>query len=161
LEKITSFLIIFKETVISITRWIDRHNGFVTAIATVFIAAFTLALIFANRKLWKVSREHSKHLEASVAISKEAADAATNSAKVAETALHVAERAYLRINNFEVVNFRISQHLNIRYEIHNVGHTPAEIIESLTIVDVVPKAFFKTPGYDIDKAFIGPKEAFI
>lgn len=89
------------------------------------------------------------------------AKAATDSAQVAETALHVAERAYLKIEKFEVVNFSTGDHLNVRYEIHNVGHTPAQIMESLTIVDIVEKDSFKTPVYDIERGLIGPKQAFI
>lgn len=89
------------------------------------------------------------------------AKAATDSARVAETALHVAERAYLKIANFKLVNFSKGDHINVSYEIHNVGHTPAQLVESLTIVDVVEKDSFKIPVYDIEKGLIGPKQAFI
>jgi hypothetical protein len=92
---------------------------------------------------------------------KKAANAAKDAAEVAETALHVAERAYLRIDGFEIVQFATGHHINICYEIHNVGHTPAQIIESLTIVDIVDKDSFKTPIYDIDKGIRGPKQSFI
>lgn len=89
------------------------------------------------------------------------ANAAIDTAKVAETALHVAERAYLRIDSFELFAFAIGEYINIKYEIHNVGHTPAQIIESLTIVDIVEKNSFKTPIYDIERGISGPRQAFI
>jgi hypothetical protein len=37
--------------------WIETHNAFVTAIATIFIAGFTWALVRATCKLWNVSKE--------------------------------------------------------------------------------------------------------
>ncbi len=89
------------------------------------------------------------------------AKAATDSAEVAEKALNIAERAYLKIDSFELVQFGTGHHINISYEIHNVGHTPAQIIESLTIVDIVDKKIPETPNYDIEKGISGPKKAFI
>lgn len=62
MEKQVSFLIILKEVFISLARWIQIHSAFVTTTATFFIAAFTWALVCANRKLWKVSQEQSKHM---------------------------------------------------------------------------------------------------
>jgi hypothetical protein len=145
----------------SIAAWIETNSDFVSATGTIAIAAFTLTLWWATRKLWKVSQEQSRDMKTSLAITEKAADAAQKSAKVAEIALHVAEKAYLKIDSFEIVNFSIGHHLNVLYEIHNVGHTPAQIMESLTIVDIVEKDSFKTPIYDIEKGITGPKQAFI
>lgn len=90
------------------------------------------------------------------------AKAAQDSAEVAVDALHVAERAYLKFDKFELVNFSIGQHINVTYEFHNVGHTPAQIIESLTIVEIVEKdSFSKAPNYDIERGISGPKQTFI
>ncbi len=161
MDKFISFFFIFKEVIVSVIDWIDLHNDFVTAAATIAIALFTLTLYWATRKLWKASQEQSRDMKASLKIAQETAEAAKKSAEVAEIALYVAERAYLRIDNFRLDNFSIGHYLNVHYEIHNVGHTPAQIRESLTIVDIVEKNSFKTPIYDIERGISGPKQAFI
>ncbi|MGP8051145.1 MAG: hypothetical protein ACLPYB_11110 [Desulfobaccales bacterium] len=129
MEEIIHFLRIFKEAIVPIATWIDHHNGFITAVATAVIAAFTLALVCANRQLWKVS--------------KEAADAAKDSAD----ALPAVERAYL----FVKVILNISDHdpdqpqINIgtmeapgankvNIIVTNHGKTPA-IIERIAITN--------------------------
>jgi len=91
LDKLVPFLVIFKDAVVSVGRWIEHHSNFVSAAATVVIAAFTLTLWCATRKLWKVSQEQSRHMETSIAAAEKAADAAKDSAE----ALPAIERAYL------------------------------------------------------------------
>jgi hypothetical protein len=130
-------------------------------IFTGLLALFTYRLWKATANLYKVSQEQSRDMKTSLSITQESASAAKKGAEVAEKALHVAERAYLRIENFEVRQFNIGNHINVHYEIHNVGHTPAQIIESLTIVDIVERDSFTTPVYDVDKGITGPKHSFI
>lgn len=69
---------------------------------------------------------------------KKAANAADESAKVAKTALHVAERAYLSVDNYKFHHtFKIGNNPTISYKIINVGHTPAQITETAHFIDIL------------------------
>ncbi len=43
---------------------IDAHNGAVTATATVFIAAFTVALVYVSRRQWKILERQADLMQA-------------------------------------------------------------------------------------------------
>jgi len=92
---------------------------------------------------------------------KKAANAARDSAKVAKTALQVAERAYLKINNFELVKPKVDEYPTVTYEIQNVGHTPAQIIECLAVIDILDNNYPKTPIYDTEINLFGPRQTSI
>lgn len=141
-----SFFVVFKDAAVFVGRWVQLHSAFVTATATAVIAVFTWALVCANRKLWQASQEHSKHLQDSVAISREAADAAKKSAEVAETALHISERAYLSIDQIGFVEpLKVGEMPNLKLKIINTGKTPAQIIDTSTNV----KFFDKIPSIPV------------
>lgn len=76
---------------VSVTDWIETHSNLVTATATIAIAAFTLTLWCATRKLWKISLKQSNDLKTSLSIAQKAADAARDSADAFPTI----ERAYI------------------------------------------------------------------
>jgi hypothetical protein len=161
LDKLISFLFIFKDAIVSVGRWIETHSDFVSAAATIAIAAFTLTLWWATRRLWKVSQEQSRDMKTSLDIALKTANAAQKSAEVAEIALHVAERAYLSISNFELRHFKIDDNVEIIYQIKNVGRTPAKIIKSLTIVDIFDKPIPIIPNYINNNIIQGPKRTFL
>jgi len=134
LDKLISFLSIFKETIISIGKWIECHSDFVTAGATAAIALFTLALFIATKKLWKASQEQSRDMKESINVARKAADF-----------LQASERAYLfvrvRIKKTNKINYE-AEELNkipnrIETIITNHGKTPALILlmKSIIIVD--------------------------
>jgi hypothetical protein len=83
---------------------LDALNGAITAIATAFIAWFTLSLRQSTDKLWdagerqlgllaQTSAAQSKDMQDSVAVAKE-------SAEISRTSLISTQRAYVRVLNF-------------------------------------------------------------
>lgn len=93
MDKLVPLFLIFKNTAVAVGKWIEIHSGFVSAAATVVIAAFTLTLWCATRKLGKISQEQSRDLKESIAVAQRAAKAAEDSAN----ALPAIERAYLLV----------------------------------------------------------------
>lgn len=79
LNPILSIINYFIDGLVAVISWIEIHSSFVNVAATFAIAVFTGALVWATRKLWKVSQQ--------------SADAATKSAD----ALQAIEGAYLDI----------------------------------------------------------------
>ena len=133
-----NYFIIFKDTVVPVGRWVERHNGFITALATIAIALFTLVLWWATRKLWKVAQEQSKDMKKSLTIAEEAADAAKKGAEVAERALHISEQAYLTVDHFAFKKpLEVGKKPEIKMSIINNGRTPAQIIELFTQIDIL------------------------
>jgi flagellar basal body-associated protein FliL len=69
---------------------------------------------------------------------KKAANAATKGAKVAEDALHIAERAYLSIDQIGFVKpLKIGEVPELKLKIFNTGKTPAQIVDISTNVKVL------------------------
>lgn len=89
-------------------------------------------------------------LRGTLSATKEAANAATKAAKVAEDALHVSERAYLNIDqiNFKkpIDQWQIGESIEILLRIFNQGHTYAQIIEMFNKVEVA-KELPEIPTY--------------
>jgi hypothetical protein len=126
------------EWIVSLVNLIETHSNFVIAAATAAIAAFTWALVCANRKLWQASQEHSKHLQETIAISREAADAAKKSAEIAENTLHITQMAYVDITDQQLSRpLEVGINPRILYEITNYGNTVAHITEIINVVDIV------------------------
>lgn len=121
---------------------------------SLFLVIFTGGLVAVGIAQWYIIFNTLKETQ-------KVANAAIEGAIVAKTALQVAERAYLKIDKFEFVNFEVNKFPRVTYEIHNAGHTPAQIIESLTIIDIVDKSFPAVPIYDSEIGTIGPKHSFI
>jgi hypothetical protein len=127
---------------------------------TVALALITAVLSYFTYRLWSdarlAARESAKDTQASLAISKQAADAATLSAEVARRALVITQRASVHPNFYHVdgnigedgsvVEWRIG----VRFE--NSGQTRAERLSAGSILQEVaygqpPPAFdFTTPG---------------
>jgi hypothetical protein len=70
---------------IEIAKFLEEHNGAISAISTVFVAAFTYTLWRATTKLWHSSLKHSQHLESSLAEASRSASAMESVAKSLET----------------------------------------------------------------------------
>jgi hypothetical protein len=51
--------------------FLEAHNGAISAVSAVFVAAFTYTLWRATTRLWRTSQEHAKHLERSVVIAEQ------------------------------------------------------------------------------------------
>lgn len=127
----------FIDWLFSIARWIQAHNAFVIAIATAFIAAFTVMLWFTNRKLWKVSYKAAK-----------AAEKSANAAKKTADALQSAERAHVFVkvkltaskkDALEIINYGNNQGgkmIVIELIATNYGKTPAILMNINHIADI-------------------------
>jgi len=168
LDRLVPFFLVFKDAAVSVGKWIEVHSGFVSAAATVVIAAFTLTLWYATRKLWKVSQEQSRHMKTSIDITKKAA----NAAKANTDNLSIIERAYIfsKVELEEPINIGDvgwPQRLFVRLSLVNHGRTPAIIKEIACHVGMYP--LNQVRGDDLTKkekhfalnAFIaGGKECF-
>ncbi|MGP8052150.1 MAG: hypothetical protein ACLPYB_16295 [Desulfobaccales bacterium] len=115
--------------------WIVRFTGILAAVA---ILQF-LALAF---QAW--------YLRKGFKITEIAANAAKESAEVAETALHISERAYLSIEQIGFVEpLKVGEMPNLKLKIINTGKTPAQIIDTSTNVrffDKIPSIPVYPPG---------------
>ena len=80
MDKLVSFLLIFKDVAVYVRNCIETHSNLIVAIATAAIAFFTWTLYCATRKLWKASQEQSRDMKTSLKIARDAADAAKKSA---------------------------------------------------------------------------------
>ncbi|MGB8992620.1 MAG: hypothetical protein WCD80_11255 [Desulfobaccales bacterium] len=135
MDKIAPLLVILKEAIIFVARWIQIHNGFVSATATAVIAAFTVTLWLTNRKLWKVSLKQSDHMETSLKIAKESSDAAKQSAD----ALAASERAHVFAKVKPINKVALGDSIIVaQLHLHNLGKTPATIIEIAFKGDKLP-----------------------
>ncbi len=131
MDKLVPFFFIFKNAIVSVGRWIETHSDFISAAATVAIAAFTLTLWWATRRLWKVSQEQSRDMKTSLTIAQEAADSAKESAQVAKDTLTSTQRAFVFLKNIEVKQTRdLSDYSKYIWWIfprwQNSGNTPTE-----------------------------------
>jgi hypothetical protein len=136
LEKQVSFLIVLKENAVSVGKWIETHHAFVTATATIFIAAFTCALVWATLRLWRVSQKQSRDMETSLKIAKEAAQAAQESASLQKIAMISTQRAFIFMKEFQPFN--------------NIDSTTNEIKQF--IIEIKFLNYGKTPGLNVNAA---------
>ena len=130
-------------------RFVDRHEGSVTALVTIVIAYFTFLLWWSTHrlwqsteKLWEASKDQSKDMKDSIAEAVRSANAmervATsmeeNVVKIKEMAAYQERfwkmqiRAYLSINARQCLPYK--SEAGTRYEvrmtvINSIGHTPA------------------------------------
>src|SRR5258708_28775684 len=74
--------------IFAIGKFLEEHDGAITAVSTIFIALFTIALWVSTKRLWKESKRTSK-------IAYGAGRQAKRSADIAERALIAGERAFI------------------------------------------------------------------
>ena len=105
---------------------LDRHAGAITTVATIVIAAFTIALAISTKRLWKEAIR-------SGIIAEKAANAAERSAVVADKSLSTAQRAFVFCIEFDqrinVINGSIKEYW-IWMNLENVGFTPATHVQT-------------------------------
>ena len=110
-----------------ILNFVDLHNGAVTAVATIFIATFTIVLAVVTRRQARLTRIVAK--------------AAQRSASVAERALVELERPFAFVEVIDagiginpttgfLIGFAGQQ---FRFQVINYGRTPAFLIDRLTV----------------------------
>lgn len=73
----------------------NAHAGFITALAGIAVAAFTLTLKWSTDRLWGAGERQLKALRQSVFVSIAGAKAAKKSADIAEKTLYISQRAYV------------------------------------------------------------------
>lgn len=128
-------------------KWYETFYNHITdwllAIFSGLLVLFTFRLWKATVGLWEVSQEQSKHMEASIAVAKETADAAQKSAYAATktiSTLESQERAYLfveEINLLQEDNLYIGTSYNSPEDIIKIGtmESPGENHAQLTIIN--------------------------
>ncbi len=110
-----------------LVEFLEEHNGAITSLATIAIAAFTGTLWYATRKMMKSG-------ESQIAIAKDAANAAERSADVAEKALIAGQRAFVSVS-FRQSPYRDITTGNIEFwgiipVWTNAGNTPTRNMEN-------------------------------
>lgn len=143
----------------SIVEVLDEHEGSITAIATIVIAVFTVALALSTRKLGKMAVEQDERMHESILVSK-------NAMKLSEAALIASERAFVfptgSLQGFWERNVETNTYnWRFRIEWRNSGDTPTKNmtmhIESSLKDNVLPNGFdFKYPTTKIGKGLIPP-----
>ncbi len=115
--------------------FLEKHNGAITAIATAFIALFTIVLALVTHRQAKLTRI--------------AASAALKSANIAENALTTLERPYVFVlfnATFEFDHKKFpNQGVFLRYSVANYGKTAAIIENVQAIISVTEGAHPETP----------------
>lgn len=102
----------------NIVSFLQTYSGAVTAVATVFIATFTVVLACVTNRQAKLT----KSIADAALLSTEAAQATVNSMNMtAETQL----RAYVLVSAGKVSNFVAGQIPEVEIVIRNTGQTPA------------------------------------
>lgn len=116
----------------SSSEWYLVYLTFILAAVTLGLAIYTAKLYHATVKLGEDAKDTSTRqaieMERSLAISKEAAEAAKKTAEVAEKAMILTERPYVFVSN--VSRFQrdaIDGRYFVTYEVSNHGRTPADI----------------------------------
>jgi hypothetical protein len=98
--------------------FVDFHNGGVTAVATVFIAAFTIVLALVTRRQARLTQI--------------AAEATQKAATVAERALLDVERPHVLIENLRMHGFRMTE--DERQQHFAVGDFSPSVFPRVTFV---------------------------
>lgn len=141
--------------------FLERHNGAISAISTIFVAFFTYTLWRATTRLWRSSQRQARNLESSIidagrsatameqvseALAQTAASAAENTQLVREMSERQARIAALQSRAYLSVQFGtvIPQDNNTGYRfeprmlIINNGHTPAYRVRHRIASNVLP-----------------------
>lgn len=128
--------------------FLDRHNGAISSISTVFVALFTYTIWHATTRLWRSSQRHANNLEASIVeagrsatamerVSETLADPAASAAENTRLVREMTERqshiAALRLRGYLSIQFvgvvpqdnQTGYRFEPRVFILNTGHTPA------------------------------------
>jgi hypothetical protein len=131
------------ELTVTLSAFVEAHNGAFTALATIAIAGFTLTLKWSTDKLWLAGERQFEHareqavqelarIREQMKIAQQSADAASRQAKVAEAALSQLERPYVFI--FNVSRLKVQEleesddvWLSVTYSVANYGKIPAII----------------------------------
>lgn len=122
---------------------LDRHNGLVSAIGTLFVALFTAVLVIATAALFYSSENVADAAKTSAKAAKDAATAATASNEFNKRVFEATQRPWVSISNFEIISaFRFDQsgQMRARLTLQNSGHLPAANVQ------VLPKAYFPGAG---------------
>ena len=145
-----------------VSGWLDSHSGGITAVATVFIAWFTIALSISTKRLWKEAKRAS-------AIAYRAARTAKRSADIDETALVAGERAFVFPGPISF-QYRPVSAVENRYWFQptwiNSGDTPTKKMRTHIRFhlrdDVLPADFdFRYETNEVAPALIAPKSSIL
>jgi hypothetical protein len=123
-------------TIQGIENFLDTHNGAITALATIVVAAFTVVLAFVTRRQARLTRA----LAESGAI---AAKAARKSAEVAEKSVNDVERPYVFVENIDpqVKVFGLPGAVPfVVLSLRNYGRSPALIRQLSALLEISPHA---------------------
>jgi hypothetical protein len=123
---------------LALGQFVDTHNGAVSAIATIMIAAFTVVLAIRTGGLFKetaalraIAEQQQADLLRSINATENLAEAAHDSAEVARAEFNATHRPHLVIRDVA------KDGDNILYLVVNIGDAPATIVESWITSQVV------------------------
>jgi hypothetical protein len=127
--------------------WADKYQGAIAAIATIIVAVFTATLWGSTDKLWKTAEQQSDDMRISLAIAKEAADAARDSADAARHAVDAdvsLNEPRIVVQSLELVSYDSADHDKTTLPaesfpvtiLRNFGSTPALVSKTSLYCDV-------------------------
>jgi hypothetical protein len=123
-------------------RWFPDSISVYTLFLVIFTGALAFGAIYQLKLLVRAER-----IAAETAIAtKDAANAATKAAGIAERAFKAAERANISVGNWGYINIGVGLVPVISYKIGNTGRTQATLIDKPTIV-VLGSTLPETPTY--------------
>lgn len=113
--------------------WLDEHDGAITAVSTFVVAAFTIALFIATKRLWQSGEKHSER----------------------------ELRAYVFVTRGNVEDFRVHEHPKATILIKNAGQTPATEFNVIATFDLhaFPRTEFapyRDTGHYKSRGTLGP-----
>lgn len=146
-----------------IVEWTEKHDGFITALATAVIAAFTYALARSTKKLWIEARDAGETAKESANAAKQAAEAARESADVNKLAMVMGNRAYVHFDGCRWISHRNNKDGSIFWRIRprwiNSGNTPTRQASFYVHYEFLDKEL--GPDYKFTPTVMHPKPASI
>jgi hypothetical protein len=128
--------------IIAVVNWTDKNNGFVTALATVFIAALTGVYVHYSRAQWKVMRDQLPELHTSAEAAKSAAKAAEGANTTAHDALVRSTRPWVgpfgdpKLLGTPIIDKAGNVSLSVEVPVKNFGTSPALNVEFQVLPDI-------------------------
>ena len=115
--------------IVAIDALLDAHESTLTVISTIAIAAFTGTLWWVTLGLLNAAEQQKSDMRESLGIAKQAADAASDSAKLARADFSSTHRPKLIVRRIYFKSDRM-----IAYEVANIGAMEAEILSAKSMV---------------------------
>jgi len=134
-----------RATISNLVEWLETHDGAITALATIAIAAFTYTLYRSTEKLWKAGEQQIALAQTSAETTRRVLDHT-----------RTVERAYVKISHVEPgLVFATDGTVRVTVQVKNFGRTPANVTDLILTPFVVrPRmALPEKPIYEVTQGY--------